>query len=198
MTARRLTWLLGCLVATAALALLAAHLPPAAKLLGLLAIAYGATAGAMAAWIWNSLGEPSSPGLRWGAAVVVLALLGQVGLAAESFRIQRTVRAHSKKNDPKLIMAKIAIESARGSSDPTVRRQAEELWRTVEGNRLTFAEFLQYRVLALGPKVQRLGGVIWGLELVLGSTAAGWFFLRFSRNASPRLEPAGPPAKLEE
>jgi hypothetical protein len=200
-----LSWLALLAIGTCTLTLAAAHLPPVFKKLGLFAIAYGSLLGLAGAWR-----SQFAPGLRTrrglGMAVVfVFALAGQIGIAAESYRIDRTERERRERSDPKRALANRLLESAAEPSDAKSQAALAELRRAYSSPGDSFGDYLQFRVSGIGVRSKRVAAWFWAIELLLGGQAAVWAFCRWSRApalpARPRaaeLDAAGAPAKLEE
>lgn len=177
------SWIVLLLIAASTLALAAAHLPPIAKKLGLLAVAYGLLMGLMGAWLTQF-----APGLRaprWlGTAVVLLvALAGQIGITAESYRLDRLERERRERSDPKQALARRLLESANEPSDPKSRATLDEFRRSYSTDGASFGEYLQFRVSGIGIQSKRIGALFWGVEIGLGALAASWIFFRRTRPA---------------
>jgi hypothetical protein len=192
-------------IAASALALGAAHLPPICKKLGLFAIAYGLLVGLMAGWLLQF-----SPRLgawrRMAAAVVFLVVLaGQVGIASESYRIDRAERECRERSDPKQALARKLLESANEPSDAKSRGTFEEFRRVYAESGASFGDYLQFRVSGIGIQSKGAAALFWVVEIALGGLAGGWIFLRRTRTGSSAgamrtsaFDAASGPAKLDE
>jgi hypothetical protein len=198
------SWILLLAIAACALALGAAHLPPIFKKLGLFAVAYGLLVGLLGAW----LGQVA-PGLRVRlraatALVFVVALAGQIGIAAESYRIERSDRQRRERADPKQVLARRLLESASEPPDAKSQATLDEFRLSYGGPGTSFGDYLQFRVSNIGIQSKRAAALFWGSELVLGGLAASWCFLRSGRGALAgsravaELDDAGGPVKLDE
>jgi hypothetical protein len=180
------SWLLLLAIGVAALALGAAHLPPICKKLGLFAVAYGLLVGLLAAWL-----EPFTGLIRrhFGmrtVAVVLLTLLGQVGIAAESFRIDRGEQQRLERADPKQVLARRLLESAAEPPDAKSQATFDEFRREYAKTGPSFADYLRFRVSGIGIRSQLLAVVFWGTEVALGGLAAGWiYWRRVGKTAGP-------------
>jgi hypothetical protein len=174
------------------LALGAAHLPPIFKKLGLFAVAYGLLVGLMACWLDQFTGRfREHLGIR-AAAVVLLTLLGQVGIAVESFRIDRAEQQRREQADPKQLLARRLLESAAEPPDPKSQATLNEFRREYASTGLSFADYLRFRVSGIGIRSQSVAVVFWGIEVALGGLAAGWSYFR--RAAKSGLSTAKPDA----
>jgi hypothetical protein len=172
----RMSWLVLCLVATAALSLVAVQVPPVAKKLGLFAIAYGLVAGGIAAWLTTALDLKQPRIWRWAPFVFCLVLAGQIGMALESHRLQREAARKALLSDPKRAMLVQLQEAAQASGDAEAQKEAAQMWRTVGGSGPSFRDYLEYRVSALGRRAEQWAAAIWIIEMLLGSVAGAWSF----------------------
>jgi hypothetical protein len=200
-----ISWIVLLAIAASALALAAAHLPPIFKKLGLFAVAYGVVLGLIGAWLKQFTPGLGSRRRLATAVVVVLVVAGEVGIAAESFRIERSQQSGRERADPKQLLAKKLLESATEPSDAKAQETLDELRRSYGGPGNSFGDYLQYRVSSIGIHSKWAAAPFWGIELILGGFAAGWVFYRNSGGAtSPtagsaaELDAARAPAKLEE
>jgi hypothetical protein len=199
------SWIVLLAIAASALALAAAHLPPIFKKLGLFAVAYGVVLGLISAWLKQFTPGLGSRRRLATAVVVVLAVAGDVGIAAESFRIERSKQSARENADPKQLLARKLVESASEPPAGMSQEALEELRRSYGGPGHSFGDYLQYRVSSIGIHSKQAAAGFWGIELILGGLAAGWVFCRNSGGAtSPtasraaELDAARAPAKLEE
>lgn len=190
-----LSWIVLLAIAAFALALAAAHLPPIFKKIGLFAVAYGVVVGLMGAWLRQFAPGIDSRHRLATAVVVVLALAGQIEIAAESFRMQRSEQSGRDSADPKEALARRLLESAMEPSDPNSRAALDEFRRNYSGPGASFGDYLQYRVSSVGIHSKRAAGWFWGIELMLGGLAAGWLFGR--RGGGPALPGTRPAAELD-
>jgi hypothetical protein len=175
------SWIVLLATATFALALAAAHLPPIFKKLGLFAVAYGLAVGLIGAWL-SQFTPRVHARRRLGTAVVFsLALAGQIGIAAESYRIDRSERERRERSDPKQALARRLLESANEPSDPKARATLDEFRSSHSHSGASFSEYLRFRVSGIGVQSKRLAASFWGVEIVLGALAAGWVFFRRTR-----------------
>jgi hypothetical protein len=199
------SWIVLLTIATAALALAAAHLPPVFKKLGLFAIAYGLLVGLIAAWL-----APVSLRLhlsrRLGVVLVfVIALSGQIGIAAESYRVDREQRQRLRRADPNQALAQRLLESAAEPTDEKSRATFEDFRHSYGGPPGSFVDYLQFRLSSIGIQSKPVAISLWGVELLLGGVAASWVFARQTRSAADdrtrpaaELDTANGPAKLDE
>ncbi len=177
------SWIVLLVIATSALALAAAHLPPIFKKLGLFAVTYGLLLGTIGAWLSQFTPKVYKTG-RLGAAVVfALALAGQIGIALESYRLDRSERDRRERSDPKETLARRLLESANEPTDPKSRATFDEFRRNYSQPGASFGEYLQFRVSGIGIQSKRTAALFWGVEIVLGALAAGWVFFRCTRPA---------------
>jgi len=177
------SWIALLVIATCALALAAAHLPPIFKKLGLFAVAYGLLLGLIGAWLIQFTPKVCKA-RRLGAAVVfALALAGQIGIALESYRLDRSERERRERSDPKETLARRLLESANEPSDPKSRATFDEFRRSYSKPGASFGEYLQFRVSGIGIQSKRIGALFWGAEIVLGAVAASWVFFRRTQPA---------------
>jgi hypothetical protein len=183
----RLSWLVLCVVGTAALSLVAVQVPPVAKKLGLFAIAYGLVAGGIAAWLTTVLELKQRRIWRWAPFVFCLVLAGQIGMALESHRLQRETARKALLSDPKRAMLVELQEAAQASGDAEAQKEAAQMWRTVGGSGPSFRDYLEYRVSPLGRRAERWAATIWIVEILLGSVAGTWSF-RWLAARSPDVE----------
>jgi hypothetical protein len=199
------SWLLLVAIAAGALALAFAHLPPIFKKLGLFAVAYGSLVGLIGAWL-----AQFAPVLRrrpWVATAVVclFALAGQVGVALESYRMQRFDEQVRERADPQQQLARRLLESANEPADAKSKSTLDEFRRSREGPGSSFAEYLRFRVSDIGIRSKWAAVLFWAVEIGLGSLAAGWLFRRRMPTAAGESPTSGPafdagigPAKLDE
>ncbi len=188
-----MSWIVLLAIATGVLALGAAHLPAVAKKLGLFAIAYGLLVGLIGAWLLQF-----APGLRGRrkvatAFVVALAVAGEIGIAVESYRIDRTERQRRELADPKQALAHRLLESAQEPDDPKSRATFDEFRRSYAGTSDSFAAYLQFRVSGVGIQSQKLAVTFWVIEVLLGGLTAGWGFLVRTR---PEWAADGTPSRV--
>jgi hypothetical protein len=177
------SWIVLLVIATSALALAAAHLPPIFKKLGLFAVTYGLLLGMIGAWLSQFTPKVYKTG-RLGAAVVfALALAGQIGIALESYRLDRSERERRERSDPKETLARRLLESANEPTDPKSRATFDEFRQSYSRPGASFGEYLQFRVSGIGIQSKRIAALFWGVEIVLGALAAGWVFVRCTRPA---------------
>jgi hypothetical protein len=218
----RLSWLVLFLVATASISLAAVHLPPRVKMLGLFAIGHGLLAGWIAAWLTSAFNLPAGKATWSGVVVFVVILGGQIGMAVESHRLDRAAAERAIAANPKRVAILRMLESSNFPDDPKSKQLAEDARRTIGAR--GFADYLQFRVSALGIQSRPLAATIWIFEIGLGSLAGIWIFGRLTARRMPiagrtasraatalqagqsgaglssatRLEAGVPPAKLEE
>jgi hypothetical protein len=215
------SWIVLLGIGACALALASAHLPPIFKKLGLFAVAYGLLVGLAGAWLSQFASGVHTRRRLAAALVFVVAIAGQCGIAAESYRIDRADRERRERADPKQALAHKLLESAEEPTDPKSRATFEEFRRSFSASGSSFVEYLQFRVSGIGIRSRWVVALFWGVEILLGGLAAGWvFFLRTGRvsagsetcqaevdtgrastgGATPRaeLDAAASPAKLEE
>jgi len=207
----RLSWLVLFLLATAAISLVAVHLPPRVKMLGLFAIGHGLLAGWAAARLAAVFDLTAAKGV-WSAIVFVVILGGQIGMAVESNRLDRVAEERAMAANPKRAALWRMLESGKFPDDPESKQIADDARRTIGARGTSFADYLQFRTSALGIKSRPLAAAIWILEIGLGSLAGTWIFGRLTSRRMPtaertyatelpsslRLEAGSPPAKLEE
>jgi hypothetical protein len=179
------SWIVLLAIAAFALALAAAHLPPIFKKIGLFAVAYGVVVGLIGAWLRQFAPGIDSRRRLATAVVVVLALVGQMGIAAESFRIQRSEQSGRDRADPNQALARRLLESATEPPDPKSRAALDEFRRSYSGPSTSFGDYLQYRVSSVGIHSKPAAAWFWAIELMLGGLAAGWVFGR--RGGAARL-----------
>jgi hypothetical protein len=183
------SWIVLLTITATALAIAFAHFPPDFKKLGLLAVAYGVLAGLAGVW----LAPPAArtrfrPWLRT-ILVVILAVAGQIGIAAESFRLERAEELRLERANPNQLLARRLLESAQEPPDAKSRASLDEFRRTHVRAGDSFGGYLQFRVSNLGIRSKWGAALFWAGEVVLGALAAGWIF---SRRSGPRS--VGPPA----
>jgi hypothetical protein len=207
----RLSWLVLFLVATASISLAAVHLPPRVKMLGLFAIGHGLLAGWAAARLAAVFDLPAGKAV-WSAVVFVVILGGQIEMAVESRRLAQTAEERAIAANPKRAALLRMLESGKFPDDPKSKQVIDDTRQTIGAQGTSIADYLQFRVSALGIQSRPLAAAIWFLEIGLGSLAGMWIFGRLTSHrmpiaertlgtgipASPRLEAGGPPAKLEE
>lgn len=172
------SWLLLLTIGVGALALGSAHLPPMFKKLGLFAVAYGLLVGLLAAWLDQFTGRFRGHLAMRAAVVVLLTLLGQVGIAAESFRIDRAEQQRLERADPKQLLARRLLESAAEPPDAKSQATLNEFRREYADTGPSFADYLRFRVSGIGIRSQSFAVVFWGMEVALGGFAAGWIYWR--------------------
>jgi hypothetical protein len=178
-----LSWIVLLVIAACALSLAAAHLPPIFRKLGLFAVAYGLLLGLIGDWLSQFTPKVYTT-RRLGAAIVfVLALAGQIGIALESYRLDRSERERRERSDPKETLARRLLESANEPSDAKSRATFDEFRRSYSSRGASFGEYLQFRVSGIGIQSKGIGALFWGVEIVLGALAASWVFLRRTRPA---------------
>lgn len=183
-------WIALCVVATAAISLVAVHLPGRVKMLGLFAIGYGLLI-AWTAFRLQSTFDLSRISRRLCIATVcVLIIAGQAGLALESWRVQRAAEQRKIAADTKRTTALAMIEMASSAGDEKSRAAAAEARQTIGGNVRTFPGYLRYRVSELGANAERAAWAIWLGEIVLSTAAGAWLFAALSgsvgRGKAPR------------
>jgi len=192
-------------------------------MLGLFAIGHGLLAGWAAARLALAFDLPAAKAV-WSAVVFAVILGGQVGMAVESHRLDRAAEERAISANPKRAALLRMLESGKFPDDPKSKQIADDARRTIGAQGTSFADYLQFRVSALGIQSRPLAAAIWILEVGLGGLAGMWIFgwltshrmptggrtgwrderdLQAGRSgaeipSSPRLEAGGPPAKLEE
>jgi hypothetical protein len=177
------SWLLLLTIGVGALALGAAHLPPIFKKLGLFAVADGLLVGLLAAWLDQVTGRfRGHLGMR-AATVVLLTLLGQVGIAAESYRIDPAEQLRLERADPKQLLARRLLESAAEPPDAKSQATLKEFRREYTDTGPSFADYLRFRVSGIGIRSRPLAVVFWGIEVALGGFAAGLIYWRRAAKA---------------
>ena len=172
------SWVLLLVIAVCALALVAAHLPPIAKKLGLLAVAYGLLVGLIASWL-TQFSPDSAPrdGWEWRSFLLV-AIAGQIGIGVESYRLDRSERERRERSDPKNVLARRLLDSANEPSDPNSRATFDEFRRNYSRPGPSFGDYLQFRVSGIGIQSNWTAALFWGAEVVLGGLAASWIYSR--------------------
>lgn len=183
---RPLFWLSGAVIAVSLAALLAAHLPDRAKLLGLFPLVWGLAAGAGLRW-WAHECHLAAP--RWMLLCALLLLLGgEAGIVLETWRGHRSDLQRQFAKDPSAGFVKQAQQAAatsaleKASPEETALRQQlqAEVERVREVRRQTrsLSAFLRRRLKALGDWSQPWPELFWGGEIVLGSLAGMWILSR--------------------
>jgi hypothetical protein len=172
------SWVLLLAIAVFGLALVAARLPPIAKKLGLLAVAYGLLVGLIASWLTQF-----APGFRARrrlgmATVFVVAIAGQIGIGVESYRLDRSEQESRERSDPKNVLARRLLDSANEPSDPKSRATFDEFRRNFSRPGPSFGDYLQFRVSGIGIQSTWTAALFWGAEVVLGGVAASWIYSR--------------------
>jgi hypothetical protein len=175
----RISWLVLFLLATAAISLVAVHLPPRVKMLGLFAIGHGLLAGWAAARLESVFDLPAGNEV-WSAVVFLVILGGQIGMAAESNRLDRAAEERALAANPKRAALLRMLESGKFPNDPKSKQIADDARRTIGARGTSFADYLQFRVSALGIKSRPVAAAIWILEIGLGSAAGTWIFGRLT------------------
>jgi len=172
------SWIVLLVIAASGLALVAAHLPPIAKKLGLWAVAYGLLVGLIAAWLTQFALGFRAP-RRLGMAIVLLvAIAGQIGIGVESYRLDRSEQERREQSDPKNVLARRLLDSANEPSDPKSRATFDEFRRSFRRPGPSFGDYLQFRVSGIGIQSNWTAALFWGAEVVLGAVAASWIYSR--------------------
>ncbi len=199
------SWILLLTIAAAALAIAFAHFPPTFKKLGLFAVAYGVLVGVAGVWL-----APSAERVRrrpWLSTflVVILAIAGQIGIAAESFRVERAEEQRLERANPNQLLARRLLESAQEPPDAKSRASLDEFRRNYNRAGDSFGDYLEFRVSNLGIRSKWGASLFWVAEVALGGLAAGWIFSWRSGHRPSVLRPpaaafdaTGGAAKLEE
>ena len=199
------SWIVLLTIAAAAFAIAFAHFPPTFKKLGLFAVAYGVLVGLAGVWLAPSAERVRRRPWLWTFLVVILAIAGQIGIAAESFRVERAEEQRLERTNPNQLLARRLLESAREPPDAKSRASLDEFRRNYRRASDSFGDYLQFRVSSLG--IQSKGGAafFWAAEVALGGLAAGWVFWRRSgawpsalRPSAAAFDATGGAAKLEE
>ncbi len=201
------SWIVLLTITAAAIAMAFAHFPPDFKKLGLLAVAYGVLVGLTGVWLAPPAARTRSrPWLRL-ILVVILAVAGQIGIAAESFRVERAEEQRLERANPNQLLARRLLESAQEPPDAKSRASLDEFRRTHVRAGDSFGDYLEFRVSNLGIRSKWGAELFWAAEMVLGGLAAGWIFSRRSGARSPdpplrtptaAFDATGGSAKLEE
>jgi hypothetical protein len=172
------SWILLLFLATCALALAAAHLPPIFKKLGLFAVAYGMALGLIGAWLAQFTPLLRARARAGTAIVFVLAVVGQIGIAAESYRMFRSEQQRRVEANPKQLLARKLLESATEPPDAKSQATLDEFRRSYGTAGLSFGDYLQFRVSGIGIQSKLWAALFWGVEITLGGLAASWVFFR--------------------
>jgi hypothetical protein len=183
------SWIVLLTITAAALAIAFAHFPPDFKKLGLLAVAYGVLVGLAGVWLAPPAARVRLRPWLWTILVVILAIAGQIGIAAESFRITRAEEQRLERANPNQLLARRLLESAQEPPDAKSRASLDEFRRTHVRAGDSFGDYLEFRVSNLGIRSKGGPALFWAAEVVLGGLAAGWIFFRRSGARS-----TGPPA----
>lgn len=180
--ARPLAWLLGSVVGIVLFAVLAAHVPDRAKLLGLFPLIWGAVAGAGLRW-WANECHLVSPRWLLGISCLLLAT-GEAGIVAESWRVHRADLQRQFDSDPSAGFVRQAQkqgaqspEKAKDSTEAALQKQLQaEMERVRELRRYarSLPAFLQRRLKKLGDLPQPWPELFWAGEIVLGSLCGMW------------------------
>ncbi|MBL8849485.1 MAG: hypothetical protein JNG89_07370 [Planctomycetaceae bacterium] len=179
-----LKWLVAVTLAVWGLSTLTGQLPPRARLLLLLSIAFGLLAG----WGVRVLADEFkvSPSRPLAAVVCLLTVAGLVNVAWTAYRQMSAAARAITDADPQQLLALRVLESSQ-NDDPTMQRRFRE-----ERARLQpiFADYLADRLSRLGRPEPPWPIVIWIAEILLGGFAAGWMFRRHVQRQAPGGESA--------
>jgi hypothetical protein len=188
------------MVSTALVCIASAHLPPAAKKLGLLAVGLGLLIGWLAGRLADHFDLTEAGRRARVGAIVLIVLAGQIGMALESWRLHRQ-DVGAARIDAGLLAAMNKLQSTAPAGDSRSEAARAEIQRSIadeldrQRQRLaenrSFGGYLVHRVSGLGAVGPRGAAAIWIGEALLGSLAAGWMFRR-----SQRLAPVDRTAKL--
>jgi hypothetical protein len=173
-------WIVLLTITAAALAVAFAHFPPDFKKLGLLAVAYGVLVGLAGMWLAPSVTRVRLRPWLWTSLVVILTVAGQIGIAAESFRVERAEEQRLERANPNQLLARRLLESAQEPPDAKSRAALDEFRRTHVRAGDSFGDYLEFRVSNLGIRSKWGAELFWAAEVVLGGLAAGWIFFRRS------------------
>ncbi len=177
-------------IGASALALAFAHLPPVFKKIGLFAIAYGVLVGLMSAWLVQSAAFVCARLWLCTVVVALLAVGGEIGIAAESYRMARAEEQRLERAKPDQLLARRLLESAEEPTDAKSRSAFDEFRSTHTDPTDSFGTYLAFRVSNLGIRSKGAAAWFWAVEVALGGAAAVWLFSRQVKRPRSGVRPA--------
>ena len=172
-----------------------AHLPDGIKFPGVLTMGLGALVG----WGWGQLGKSLEISPSKGLAVIVwIVLAGAELLGTWKHHQDRAdylrVKWQALQNDPIALVVRDALTQE--PENETVEARKERLQRladldesdAIRARRLEFRGYLKSRMERLKIRALTIGmwpEIVWGIEVLLGSTLGAWLALAVLRQRLP-------------
>ncbi|MEX1228783.1 MAG: hypothetical protein WEB58_01005 [Planctomycetaceae bacterium] len=182
-------WLVSSAIAATVIGIVAMHLPPRVKLLGLFAVMVGLLAGGSLKFLMRLWGlRPHKFGT--GIATVLLLAL-QAGIGYGTWSRQAAVLDKQNAAHPilqQMAMQKLKLSQTKTEEGSQERKHQQEMIQSIENNeRLlldeleyerSFGRYLQKRLSAVGMFSAPWPAVVWSMEILAGAGAGVWLFCR--------------------